>query len=51
MQAQREMTDLRNVPSMERSAETTKLITKSANGIQTEILVKEQTLGTVTSFK
>ena len=33
------------------SAEKTKLMTNSANGIQTEIKVKGQKLGTVTSFK
>ena len=33
------------------SAEKTKLMTNSANGIQREIKVKEQKLGTVTSFK
>ena len=36
---------------MEISAEKTKLMTNSANGIQREIKVKEQKLGTVTSFK
>ena len=36
---------------MEISAEKTKLFTNSANGIQREIKVKGQTLGTVTSFK
>ena len=36
---------------MEISAETTKLMTSSANGIQREIKVKGQKLGTVTSFK
>ena len=36
---------------MEISAEKTKLVTNSANGIQREIKVKEQKLGTVTSFK
>ena len=36
---------------MEKSAEQTKLMTNSANGIQTEIKVKGQKLGTVTSFK
>ena len=36
---------------MEISAEKTKLMTKSANGIQTEIKVKGQRLGTVTSFR
>ena len=36
---------------MEISAEKTKLMTNSANGIQREIKVKEQVLGTVTSFK
>ena len=36
---------------MEISAETTKLMTNSANGIQREIKVKGQKLGTVTSFK
>ena len=36
---------------MEISAEKTKLITNSANGIQREIKVKGQKLGTVTSFK
>ena len=35
---------------MEISAEKTKLMTNSANGIQREIMVKEQKLGTVTSF-
>ena len=33
------------------SAEKTKLMTNSANGIQKEIKVKGQKLGTVTSFK
>ena len=36
---------------MEISAEKTKLITNSANGIKGEIRVKGQTLGPVTSFK
>ena len=36
---------------MEVSAEKTKLITNSADSIQREIKVKEQKLGTVTSFK
>ena len=36
---------------MEISAEKTKLMTNSANGIQREINVKGQKLGTVTSFK
>ena len=36
---------------MEISAEKTKPITKSANGIQGVIKVKRQELGTVTSFK
>ena len=36
---------------MEISAEKNKLITKSTNGIQREIKVKGQKLGTVTSFK
>ena len=36
---------------MEISAEKTKLMTNSANGIQREIRVKGQKLGTVTSFK
>ena len=36
---------------MEISAEKTKLMTDSANGIQREIKVKGQKLGTVTSFK
>ena len=36
---------------MEISAEKTKLMTNSANGIQREIKVKRQQLGTVTSFK
>ena len=36
---------------MEISAEKTKLITNSTNGIQREIKVKGQKLGTVTSFK
>ena len=36
---------------MEISAEETKLMTNSANGIQREIKVKGQKLGTVTSFK
>ena len=36
---------------MEISAEKTKLITNSANGIQRQIKVKGQTLSTVTSFK
>ena len=35
---------------MEISAEKTKLMTNSANGIKREIKVKEQKLGTVTSF-
>ena len=35
---------------MEISAETTKLITNSVNGIHIEIKVKGQKLGTVTSF-
>ena len=35
---------------MEICAEKTKLMTNSANGIQREIEVKEQKLGTVTSF-
>ena len=35
---------------MEISAEKTKLMTNSANGIQREIKVKGQKLGTVTSF-
>ena len=33
------------------SAEKTKLITNNANDIQRDIQIKEQTLGTVTSFK
>ena len=37
--------------TMEISAEKTKLMTNSANGIQREIKVKGQTLGTVASFK
>ena len=36
---------------MEISAEKTKLMTNSANGIQREIMVKGQKLGTITSFK
>ena len=36
---------------MEISLEKTKLMTNSVNGIQTEINVKGQKLGTVTSFK
>ena len=36
---------------MEIGAEKTKLMTDSANGIQREIKVKGQKLGTVTSFK
>ena len=36
---------------MEVSAEKTKLMTNSANGIQREMKVKGQKLGTVTSFK
>ena len=36
---------------MEISAEKTKLMTNCANGIQREIKVKGQKLGTVTSFK
>ena len=36
---------------MEISAEKTKLMTNSANGIHREIKVKGQKLGTVTSFK
>ena len=36
---------------MEISAEKTKPMTNSANGIQSEIKVKGQKLGTVTSFK
>ena len=36
---------------IEISAEKTKLMTNSANGIQREIKIKGQTLGTVTSFK
>ena len=36
---------------METSAEKTKLITNSADGIQREIKVKGQKLDTVTSFK
>ena len=36
---------------MEVSAEKTKLMTNSANGIQREIKLKGQKLGTVTSFK
>ena len=36
---------------MELSAEKTKLMTNSANGIQREIKVKGQKLGTLTSFK
>ena len=36
---------------MEISAEKTKLMTNSANGIQREIKVKGQKLGTVTNFK
>ena len=35
---------------MEISAEKTKLMTNSANGIRTEIKVKGQKLGTITSF-
>ena len=36
---------------MEISAENTKLITNNTSGINTEIKVNGQTLGTVTSFK
>ena len=36
---------------MEISAEKTKLMTNSSNGIQREVKVKGQNLGTVTSFK
>ena len=36
---------------MEISAEKTKPMTKSANGIQSKIKIKGQKLGTVTSFK
>ena len=36
---------------MEITAEKTKLMTNSINGIQREIKVKGQKLGTVTSFK
>ena len=36
---------------MKISAEKTKLMTNSANGIQREIKVKGQNLGTLTSFK
>ena len=36
---------------MEISAEKTKRMTNSANGIQREIKVREQKLGTVTNFK
>ena len=36
---------------MEISAEKTKLMTNSANGIQREVKVKGQKLGTITSFK
>ena len=36
---------------MEINAENTKLMTNSANGVQREIKVKEQKLGTVTSYK
>ena len=36
---------------MEMSAEKTELLTNSANGIQREIKVKGQKLGTVTGFK
>ena len=36
---------------MEISAEKTKLMTNSANGIQREIKVNGQKLGTITSFK
>ena len=36
---------------MEISAEKTKLMTNSANGIQREVKIKGQNLGTVTSFK
>ena len=36
---------------MEISAEKTKLMTNKANGIQREIMVKGQKLGTVTIFK
>ena len=36
---------------MEISVEKTKLMTNRANGIQSEIKVKGQKLGTVTSFK
>ena len=37
--------------NMDLSAEKTKLMTNNANGIQREIKVKEQKLGTLTSFK
>ena len=36
---------------MEISSEKTKLMTNSANGIQREVKIKGQNLGTVTSFK
>ena len=36
---------------MEISADKTKLMTDSANGIQKEMEIKGQKLGTVTSFK
>ena len=36
---------------MEITAEKTKLMTNSINGIQREIKVKGQKLGTITSFK
>ena len=36
---------------MAKSAEKTKLMTNSANGIQREIMVKREKLGTVTCFK
>ena len=37
--------------NMEISAKKTKLMTNSANGIQSKIKIKGQKLGTVTSFK
>ena len=36
---------------IETNVEKTKLMTNSANGIQREIKVKEQKLGTITSFR
>ena len=43
--------ELEALDKMETSAEKSKLMTNSANGIQREIKVKGQKLGTVTSFK